>query len=253
MKIVVPVKLIPDLVEELSIDPSGTALDMTWMRLVINELDHHAIEQAILLKEKFGAEVIVMAPDLEGADDVLFTAAAAGADRLIRIIGLGESFNNHTLAAVCQPIMVDINPDMILTGVQATDDLDGQLGPILAERLKMHYIGYIAGMSLENGSLILNKEFPGGLVAKMKVELPAVVGIQAAESPPRYIAYSRVRQARNSAEIEDIQTTELDTNLSPAITRMFQPEAEERAQILSGSLDEISDQMIKILKEAGVV
>ena len=87
----------------------------------------------------------------------------------------------------------------------------------------------------------------------MKVELPVVVGIQAAESPPRYIAYSRVRQARNSAEIEDIQTTELDTNLSPAITRMFQPEAEERAEILSGSLDEISDQMIKILKEAGVV
>ena len=39
MKIAVPVKFVPDLVEELTIDPSGVALDTTWLRLIINEFD----------------------------------------------------------------------------------------------------------------------------------------------------------------------------------------------------------------------
>lgn len=253
MKIVVPVKLTPDLVEDLSIDASGKALDMTWMRLMINELGHHAIEQAILLKEKLGAEVIVIAPDLEGAEDILFTAAAAGADRLIRIVGLGEAFSNHQLSLACQPVIAELEPDLILTGVQAPDDLDGQVGPILAGHLDMPYIGYIAGMISENGSLVVKKEFAGGLVAEMRVNLPAVIGIQAAESPPRYIAFSRVRQARNTATIEDVEASPTDIDAGFVINRMYKPEVTARAEIFMGSADEISDQVIGMLKEAGVV
>ncbi|NOH01529.1 MAG: hypothetical protein HND47_05925 [Chloroflexi bacterium] len=74
MNIVVLVKLVPDLVEELTIDPGGAALDLTFARWIINEFDDHALEQGILLKEKNGGTVTVLAPDLEGADDVLFTA-----------------------------------------------------------------------------------------------------------------------------------------------------------------------------------
>ena len=60
MKIAVLFKLVPDLVEELEIDESGKALDTAWLRLIINEFDDHAIEQAILLKENSGAEVTII-------------------------------------------------------------------------------------------------------------------------------------------------------------------------------------------------
>ena len=63
--IVVTAKMVPDLVEELEIDENGAALDMTWLRLIINEFDDHAIEQAIILKEKLGGTVTVIAPDME--------------------------------------------------------------------------------------------------------------------------------------------------------------------------------------------
>ena len=52
MNIVVPIKLVPDLVEELEFLPDESGLDLTFARLMLNELDEHAIEQAILLKEK---------------------------------------------------------------------------------------------------------------------------------------------------------------------------------------------------------
>ncbi len=82
MNIVILVKLVPDLVEELTIDTSGVALDTAWLRMIINEFDDHAIEQGILLKERGGGNVTVVAPDIEGVDDVLFTAAAKGADQI---------------------------------------------------------------------------------------------------------------------------------------------------------------------------
>ena len=60
MNIVVPVKLVPDLVEDLEIDESGTALDASWLRLILNEVDEHALEQALLLKEDLGGTVSVI-------------------------------------------------------------------------------------------------------------------------------------------------------------------------------------------------
>ena len=95
MNIVVLAKLVPDLVEELEIDDTGTALDMSWLRLIINELDDHAIEQSILLKEKTGANVTVVAPGFEDIDDILFTAGAKGADRLIKVLGNPLAFKVH--------------------------------------------------------------------------------------------------------------------------------------------------------------
>jgi electron transfer flavoprotein beta subunit len=253
MNIVVLAKLVPDLVEELEIDDSGTALDMTWLRLIINELDDHAIEQAILLKEKTGAHVTVVAPDFEDIDDILFTASAKGADRLIKVLGDYESgINNHALARALAPIMRDLEPDLILSGVQANDDLDGSIGPLLAGYLDLPYVGYVASVSLADGQATIAKEYPGGLSAEMAVTLPAVLGIQVAEEPPRYVAVSKVRQAMKTSEIEEVEAGDFDLEGGPTISRMYQPEVGEGATMLEGNLDEIADELISILKELGV-
>lgn len=253
MNIVVLAKLVPDLVEELEIDDSGTALDMTWLRLIINELDDHAIEQSILLKEKTGAHVTVVAPDFEDIDDILFTASAKGADRLIKVLGDYESgINNHALARALVPILRSLEPDLILSGVQANNDLDGSIGPLLAGYLNLPYVGYVAGVSLTDGQATIKKEYPGGLIAEMAVKLPAVLGIQVAEEPPRYVAVSKVRQAMKTSEIEEIEAGDFDLEGGPTINRMYQPEVGEGATMLEGSLDDIADQLIGILKELGV-
>ena len=62
MNIVVLIKLVPDLVDELTIDASGAALDLTFARWIINEFDDHALEQGILLKERGGGTVTVPPP-----------------------------------------------------------------------------------------------------------------------------------------------------------------------------------------------
>ncbi|MGD2027654.1 MAG: electron transfer flavoprotein subunit beta/FixA family protein [Anaerolineales bacterium] len=253
MKIAVPIMLVPDLVEELEIDPSGKALDMTWARLIINEFDEHAIEQAILLKEKYGGEVTVLAFNSPDVDDILFNAAAKGADRLIKLTaGFEDSFNNHTQARSFGELLEQLQPDLVLSGVQAHNDLDGQIGPLLAAYLEYPYLGYVAGVESEDNRVIAYKEFPGGLTAKMEVELPAVLGIQASAEPPRYVAFSRVRQAMKSSVIDEEELKTFDTGGGPEISKMYQPETAERALMIEGSVDEIAAKVLRILKEQGV-
>ena len=252
--IVVTAKMVPDLVEELEITENGAALDMTWLRLIINEFDDHAIEQAILLKEKFGGNVTVVAPSMEGMEDVLYTAAAKGADRLIKLSGNFENgVNNHALARAFAASIKDLQPDLVLTGVQGNNDLDGSIGPLLAEWLGISYVGYIAGVSIVGNKVIAQKEYPGGLIAEMEVSTPAVLGIQAAEEPPRYIAVSKVRQMMQTATIEEQLVSELDPSGGLQVSHMYLPEAAERAEMIEGDEEEIAAKLVEIFKEIGVI
>jgi electron transfer flavoprotein beta subunit len=253
MNIIVLAKLVPDLVEELTIDDSGAALDLTFARWIINELDDHAIEQGILLKERHGGTVTVLAPDLDGADDVLFTAAAKGADRLIKLRGDFSGANNHALSRVVAAVVKELGANLVLTGVQAHNDLDGSVGPLLAECLGMPYVGYISGVSVNNGKSLVRKEYPGGLIAEMEVTHPAVLGIQAAEQPPRYVAVSKVRQAMKTSSIEEQDASSLDLCGGPAVGSMYQPEAASQAEMITGNPDEVADKLVSLFRELGVL
>lgn len=254
MKIAVPIKFVPDLVEELSIDASGAALDTSWLRLIINEFDDHAIEQAILLKERSGAEVIVICAEGDGVDDILFTAAAKGADRLVKLTGFdANAMNSHAAARVLASLLKEFQPDLILTGVQAHNDLDGSVASLLAEYLDMPYVGYIAGVTLADGRVTARKEYPGGIIAEMEVKLPAVLGIQAAEQPPRYVAYSKINQMSKTVKIEERVVANFDPSGGVVVTRMFTPEPAQRAEIIEGSPEEVADRLIGIFKELDVL
>ena len=251
MNIVVLVKLVPDLVEEVEIDASGASVDTTFIRLIINEPDDHALEQAIILKEREGGEVTILGPSMEDIDGVLFTAAAKGADRQIKLTGdFSVDVNNHALARAFAAAVREMQPDVILTGVQAHNDMDGALGPLMAEYLEMPYIGYVSGVAMEGETCIVRKEYPGGLIGEMQVNLPAVLGIQSAESPPRYVAVSKVRQAMKTVALDEQTSPALDRRGGPTVSRMFQPESGERAKMISGDSDEIAVRLVEILREA---
>jgi electron transfer flavoprotein beta subunit len=252
MHIVAIIRLVPDLVEELEIDDAGTALDTTWLRLIINEFDDHALEQALLVKEEVGGQITVLAPDHDGIDDVLFTANAKGVDHLVKLTGDFSGANNHALARALAASLITMQPDLILTGVQANNDLDGAVGPLLAEYLDMPYVGYVAGITVQDGKISVRKEYPGGLIAEMDVLLPALIGIQAAEQPPRYVAVSKVRQAMKEATIQEQSVIAMDSSGGLAVNRMFQPEAAGRATMLDGDEEAVAGKLIELFRELGV-
>lgn len=255
MTIVVVMEQVPDVVEELAIAPSGTDLDRDAVSYVVNEYDDHALEEALLLAEATGDEVVAVGIDTTGElDPALYTALAKGARRAIKLTGdfEGTWLSTRAAARLLVPVIQELEPRLVLTGVQAPDDLDGQLAPTLAALLGWPHASVVIGSQLVDGAVQVRKELWGGMTMTLELELPAVLGVQAARQAPRYVPVSRVRQVMREATIE---TRDLETpgDLTPAIMRLRFPEEAGQAEILAGSASEIADRIIELLRARGLL
>ena len=251
MNIAVLATQVPDLVEGVEIDASGKAVDPNSIRYILSEPDDHALEEALLLKERTQARVEVFSLELGDVQDTLCTALAKGADRVVMVrTGLESPPDSHTTAKLFATVLRGSAFDLILTGVRAIDDLDGSLGGLLAGYLNHPYVGLIRKVELagDQGKAIVEKEYPGGYAAELEVQLPAVLGIQAAEQPPRYLPVSRLRQVMKAAKVEEETATAL--GVEPlAVGRMHKPEEGKGATMLSGSPEEVARQVASLLSE----
>lgn len=249
MNIVIPIKLVPDLVEELNVSADGTDLDREFLSLKINEFDDHALEEALLLKEAAGGTVTVLAPDSDETDKVLFTALAKGADRAVKITGLEPGAPTRTFARAVANAVGAMDFDLVLTGVQAPDDRDGQIGVLLAGLLGVPHLSVVSGVSASGGGLTASKEYAGGVTATFEVKGKAVLGVQAARQTPRYAPVSRVRQLMKEASIDEVEAGDVAVAASSRVRKVFKPEKGTRAEMIEGSVDEVADRIAKILKD----
>ncbi len=256
MNIVVVVRQVPDLIEPLEVAPSGTELDLDTASFLLNESDDHALEQALLLKEAQSGSVTVVALDFGEVDNTLYTAAAKGADRIVKIVPDGETPSPPRAAAARYAEAIrPLAADLVLVGVQAHDELDGGLSPFLAVALGLPYVGVIRGVKAgpEAGTVIACKEFPGAVMARMKVKLPAVLGILGADQPPRYVPVSRIRAAMKSTQFDECAAAAACAEPLMAIDRLYPPASGSRAEMLSGSEAEVAQRIAEILAEKGLV
>ncbi len=258
MKILVLLKMVPDVVEELEVAGDGASLSREFLRLIVNERDENALEQALILKERHQATVVVVAPEAPEVDDVLFTALARGADQVAKITGLDVGAGSRASAAVvvaALPAIAGLLPvDLILTGCQAIDDLDGLVGPLVAQELGFPYVGIVTGLDVDaGGTAHCSREYPGGMRGAFEVELPAVVGIQGAEKPPRYVPIAKVRMAMASGKIETVAAPGPAAAPLVGVVEMKKPEVTDRAEMITGDLDEIASRICEILAGRGLL
>jgi electron transfer flavoprotein beta subunit len=261
MNILVLLRMVPDVVEELEIAPDGKALDADYLRMIVNESDDHALEQALILKERRGGKVTVLALDAPDVDDVLFSAVAKGVDRVLKIEGGEGGLTTRAAAGVFAQIIgsePDLQPvDMVLTGVQAIDDLDALVAPLLSHRLGLPYLGIVTKVTLDDSGKAVTaiKEFAGGVRGEFEIPLPAVLGIQAAEKPPRYVPVAKVRAAMKSHKIQTIGVPTMADGGLPLVevTRMRKPEVSGHAEMLDGAPEDISKKLAGIFSERGLI
>jgi electron transfer flavoprotein beta subunit len=255
MDIVVLIKFVPDLVEDLEIDAGTGLLDRSFLRLMPNELDEHALEEALLLKERHGGRVTVLTLDSGDVDETLFTAVAKGADRVIKLTGEGfdQGPSNQRIAASLGQAVSDLRFDLILTGTQAVDDLDGFVGAVLAEHLRLPYVGYVTKVVAADGRYVVQKEYPGGLNAEIEVSGPAVLGIQAAEKPPRYVVTNKVMEAMKTAQIEEIAVADVTVENEVVVSALALPESGTHAEMIEGNVQQVAEKLAQLLRARGVV
>ena len=258
MNVLVLMKMVPDIVEELEIGADGRSLDLDAVRPIVSERDDHALEQALLLKERAGATVTVVALEAPEVDEVLFTALAKGADRAVKVTGLEPAPPTAASAAVLAAVLPKVPnlmpADLVLAGCQAIDDLDGVLAPSLAERLGVPYLGIVTGVTIDpaGGTAAVLKEFAGGTRGRYTVCLPAVLGVQAAEKPPRYVPVAKVRAAMKARTLEEVPAGGGGGAPLVEVTAMTKPEAAGKAEMLEGDPGAVAAKLVEILAARGL-
>ncbi len=178
---------------------------------------------------------------------MLFTALAKGADRALKLTGAAAA-STAALAGLFAAVVREQPFDLLFTGVQAADERDGQLAPMVAALLDLPCVEVVTAVTPADGGLLLHKEYSGGVVAEFEVDPPAVLGIQAARQAPRYAPVSRVRQVQESATLETIAGAAAGNGDGVKVVEMRPPESGEGAQMLDGA-----EELLAVLESKGVL
>ncbi len=256
MEYAVLLKQVPDLAEELEIDGSGTGLDREWMSYVASEWDEYALEEALQLRESSGGTVTCFALGVAtgDVDELLATCLARGADRAVKVGSFEQAPDSHTAASAFAGALDDIPHDLILTGVQAIDDLDGQVGPLVATRRDLPHVSVVTHIAVDAAkrTATVHQEYAGGVVGEFEVDLPAVLGVQTSREAPRYAPVSRVRQLMKTATIESVDGGGVGGGSGLEIQAMAVPEVGGSAEMIVGDAAAVAERIAAILAERGV-
>ena len=147
MQVAVVLRLAPELSGGYEIADDGKEIDREWVGMRLNEFDDHALEEAILLKEADGANVIALALAGEGVDRMLQSAIARGADRAIKITTSVEGpLSSRAAAPIIAAAIRQLGVELVLTGVQTPEDLFGQLAPYLGAILDWPHVSAVSSI-----------------------------------------------------------------------------------------------------------
>jgi len=252
MKIAVVMKQVPDLAEDLEIADNGAELDRDEVSLVLNEFDDHALEEALQLKEATGGSVTAFALGTEEIDEVLYTALAKGADAAVKVGDFEDRpVDSHAGARALAEAIAAGSFDLVLTGVQALDDIDGWRAPLLATYMGIPHLSVVTHIAPADGGVTVSQEYAGGVTAEFDVSFPAVLGVQAARAVPRYAPVSKVRQAMQSATLEEVEAAE-GKGSGTRVRRLYAPPATGHAEMLTGKADEVAERLAEIFRERGL-
>jgi electron transfer flavoprotein beta subunit len=247
MKIAVLMKDVPDLVEDLEVEDGALPLDE--MSFVPSEWDDQALEEALLIKEEDGADVTAVAVDTGDVDTMLYTALAKGVDRAVKIVGdFSRSLTNRQRAELLARYCQNERFDLILTGVQAIDDLDGQIAGLVAGLMGIGHASVVRDVHVAQDRVRFVQEYSGGKMAEFDLACPALLGIQAARKPPRYVTIAKVRQVQKSAEIDEVEDSVGET---PVVTvrRLYKPESGGHAEMWGDDVETVANHIVAILEE----
>jgi electron transfer flavoprotein beta subunit len=255
LDLIVCIKRVPQTAEaEVKVDASGKSIVKDRLTFDINEADSYALEEAILLKEKFGGTITAVSLGPVDAEDTLRIALAKGADAAIRIKAEDfEEMDGFKTAALIREAIKDIKYDIIFTGCVATDDNYYGVGPVLAEMLEVPHATLVSKIEVAEGRAHVNRELEGGLIEHLEMSLPAVFAVQTGINEPRYASLIAIRRAA-AKEIRVLGKEEISSQAKPNTTldELFIPPVEKRAEILAGTADEVATRAAEIVKEKGL-
>jgi electron transfer flavoprotein beta subunit len=185
---IVLVKQVPDTRQVTGdvMTKDGT-LNRSALPAIFNPEDLSALEMALAVRDQHGGQVTVVTMGPPQAAEVLREALYRGADRVILLTDR-KFAGADTLATsyALQKAVEKLAPyDLVFCGRQAIDGDTAQVGPQVAEKLRLPQITYAESIvRLEGDTIVVQRAFDQG-TEMVKSPLPCLLTVVGSATAPR--------------------------------------------------------------------
>jgi electron transfer flavoprotein beta subunit len=247
-RILVGIKRVVDYNVRIRVKPDGTGVVTDGVKMSINPFDEIALEEALRIKERGGAEEVVIAT-IGPADcqQQLRTALAMGADRALHIQADGVVEPLVAARALLKLIERE-QPFLVIVGKQAIDDDNSQTGPMLAALWNRPQVTFASKVELSDGKVRVTREVDAGLET-LEVDLPALVTTDLRLNEPRYVKLPDIMKAKKKP-LETIALNTLGIEVKQQLKLVkFEPPAQRQ----KGVRVKDAGELVEALKKKGLI
>jgi electron transfer flavoprotein beta subunit len=215
VKIVVTVKHVPDTNAEKVLDPQTKRLNRSAVENVLNPFDEYAIEEALRLRDASPDTTRVTIASIAPPSglEILRKALAMGADDAVLLSDDAIAGSDTMATAYLLALLLrHIGYDLVLSGTQSTDALNGIVPAALAELLGVPCLTFAKKLTVEGDSVEIQRETEDGY-ARVRAPMPALVSVTKGINEPRYPTLKGIMGAKK----KEIRTLSLaDIGADPA-------------------------------------
>ena len=139
---------------------------------------------------------------------------------------------------------------MILSGLQSNDNGFSQIGLLVAEFLSTSHATLVMGTEIINNDKVkIKQELENGWFQWSELDLPASLTIQSGINSPRYATLKGIMSVKNkTVDTIDSNNSNLDNKSRYTVKERFLPKKMKETMKLEGSSEEISSELLNILK-----
>ncbi len=253
MNILVLAKQVPD-VSKITFNPETGRIVREGVPLSINSFDRRAVEEAIRIKEKSGARVMVASMGPPQAVDILDECLQMGADEAFLITDrkFGGADTWATSRILSHFIKIK-SPDLVLAGKYSLDGETSQVPPQTSYMAGMNFVSGVSKLEIMEDSkkVTVEQDYEKG-TRVITTSLPVLVSVSEKINRARRVPEG-APSMKDKVQIVNSESMKLDINGNDAsLTVVSGTEALHNERTVKMiSLDEVFELLSNKIKEGG--
>ena len=208
MHIVVCIKQVPDS-SQIRVHPVTNTIMRQGVPAVVNPFDLISLEEALRIRDQFGARVTVVSMGPKMAADALRKCVSYGADDAILVTdrvfaGADTLATSYAIASAIRTIGAEDPVDMVFCGKQTIDGDTAQVGPGIARRLGLEQLTYISKIERVDPvarEIVVHRRAEGG-VQVLQTQLPCLITMMEGANTIRFAGLDDMFRAARIAVLE---------------------------------------------------
>ena len=186
----------------------GAAISDRGLRRIPNPADISALEEALHLKDLFGASVTALTVGPARLDDTLRLAVALGADRVIRFWDHGlEGSDAVADSRILSRLIAVLGPTLVFTGNRLADRGDDPAPALAAAAAGVPAVNAVLALTMKGDGVEIQRKSDRGARQTVTTPLPCTVLFDGTREP-RYPSLEAVTRSLG-ATIEEWDLTDL--------------------------------------------